>query len=232
MRSCAAGSSVRIRAPHAVPGRGDGRDAPADRSPAAASARRCGRVQRRERAAAAPECSVPAIGCPGTKRGSASPSVARAAAITSCLVLPASVTIVLRAEMRRHRAKQRRILRDRRRRAARGRRRRARRSSRRRAGRRGRRCRGSRASSRFARPRPTPTTRADAPRGACSASANEPPIEADADDDELVDARRGGRHGSGTPSRRQPASAAASASRKRRFSAGSPTVTRSHSGSP
>src|SRR5450631_4389678 len=47
-----------------------------------------------ENAAAAPECSVPAIGCPGTKRGNAAPSDARAAAMTSCLVLPASVTIV------------------------------------------------------------------------------------------------------------------------------------------
>ncbi len=45
-------------------------------------------------AAAAPVCSVPAIGWPGTKRGNASANAARAAAITSCLVLPASVTTV------------------------------------------------------------------------------------------------------------------------------------------
>ncbi len=36
----------------------------------------------------------PAIGWPGTKRGNAAPKAWRAAAITSCLVLPASVTIV------------------------------------------------------------------------------------------------------------------------------------------
>ena len=43
-------------------------------------------------------CSVPAIGCPGTKRGSAAPRCARAAAITFCLVLPASVKTALRRQ--------------------------------------------------------------------------------------------------------------------------------------
>ena len=89
----------------------------------------------------------------------------------------------------------------------------------------------SSASSRFARPRPTPTTVPDAARG-LQRQRERAADEADADDDELLDA---GCRLRSRPSRSERVSAQApraSASRKRRFSAGSPTVTRRNSGSP
>jgi hypothetical protein len=49
----------------------------------------------------------PAIGWAGTNRDSASPSVARAAAITSCLVLPDVGDDRVRAEVGRHPTKDR-----------------------------------------------------------------------------------------------------------------------------
>ena len=67
-------SSARTRAPQASHSAATARRRGAGRSRAAASARRCGRRTASANAAAAPVCSVPAIGCPGTKRGSAAPS--------------------------------------------------------------------------------------------------------------------------------------------------------------
>src|SRR4051812_18346570 len=56
-------------------------------------------------AACAPLCSAPAIGCPGTNCASFAPSVRRAAAITSHLVLPPSVTAAPGASARASSAK-------------------------------------------------------------------------------------------------------------------------------
>ena len=82
------------RAPHCVQQSRDARDGAGvgfrqrRQHDAAAAKQRCA-MRRRRRSARCRRSDVP-----GTKRGNAAPSAARAAAITSCLVLPASVTIV------------------------------------------------------------------------------------------------------------------------------------------
>src|SRR3954467_6828462 len=89
--SCSSAPSRLTRAPHAL-------QASATRSMVAGAFSASGvSTTRRSRksvalAACAPLCSAPAIGCPGTNCASFAPSVRRAAAITSHLVLPASVT--------------------------------------------------------------------------------------------------------------------------------------------
>ena len=195
--------------------------------------RRCGRRTASANAAAAPVCSVPAIGCAGHEpRQRWRRSAARAAAITSCFVLPASVTIVARPQLPADRREQRRRTARPASRRARRRHRRARASSRRRASMArvddAARARGSR----FAR-RAADADDLVAPRpAALSASANEPPIEADAD------RRRAWQSGARLPSRSMRVNRVSGRARARahrgsaRFSAGRPTVTRSHSGRP